>query len=109
MKYRTLTGTGISVSNLALGTMGFGSETAENDAFGILDRFIEAGGNLIDTANVYGAGASEEVLGRWFTNRPERAWGGPLPWQGAGLRLIVRLVGLSDSSSSSLLQAGMLR
>ena len=45
MKYRTLTGTGISVSNLALGTMGFGSETAENDAFGILDRFIEAGGH----------------------------------------------------------------
>jgi aryl-alcohol dehydrogenase-like predicted oxidoreductase len=70
MKYRTLTGTGISVSNLALGTMGFGSETAENDAFEILDRFIEAGGNLVDTANVYGAGASEEVLGRWFTNRP---------------------------------------
>lgn len=42
MKYRTLTGTGISVSNLALGTMGFGSETAEHDAFGILDRFIES-------------------------------------------------------------------
>ena len=70
MRYRTLTGTGISVSTLALGTMGFGTETPENDAFTILDRFIDAGGNFIDTANVYGAGASEEVLGRWFANRP---------------------------------------
>ncbi|WP_308159982.1 aldo/keto reductase [Arthrobacter sp. ISL-5] len=70
MKYRTLAGTGISVSNLSLGTMGFGSETAESDAFVILDRFIEAGGNLVDTANVYGVGAAEEVLGRWFASRP---------------------------------------
>ncbi|GGJ43877.1 aldo/keto reductase [Deinococcus roseus] len=71
MKYRTLPGTGISVSNLALGVMGFGTETDEAEAFRILDRFIEAGGNLIDTANVYGAGASEELLGRWFTSRPD--------------------------------------
>ncbi|MBG6185608.1 aryl-alcohol dehydrogenase-like predicted oxidoreductase [Arthrobacter sp. CAN_A214] len=71
MKYRILTGTGVSVSNLALGTMGFGTETPENDAFAILDRFIDVGGNLIDTANVYGAGASEGVLGRWFADRPD--------------------------------------
>jgi aryl-alcohol dehydrogenase-like predicted oxidoreductase len=70
MKYRTLTGTGISVSNLALGTMGFGTETDEAEAFAILDRFVEAEGNLVDTANVYGAGASEELLGRWFASRP---------------------------------------
>ncbi|MDX6586878.1 MAG: hypothetical protein QOI31_1351 [Solirubrobacterales bacterium] len=38
MKYRNLPGTGISVSNLALGTMGFGTETDEPDAFAILDR-----------------------------------------------------------------------
>jgi aryl-alcohol dehydrogenase-like predicted oxidoreductase len=69
MKYRTLTGTGISVSNLALGTMGFGTETDEAEAFAILDRFVEADGNLIDTANVYGDGASEELLGRWFASR----------------------------------------
>ena len=66
MKYRTLSGTGISVSNLALGTMGFGTETDDAAAFAILDRFVEADGNLVDTANVYGGGASEEVLGRWF-------------------------------------------
>ena len=70
MKYRTLPATGISVSNLALGTMGFGTETEEAEAFAILDRFIEADGNLIDTANVYGAGASEELLGRWYASRP---------------------------------------
>ncbi|MCU1473035.1 aldo/keto reductase [Amnibacterium sp.] len=70
MKYRMLPGTGISVSNLALGTMGFGTETEEAEAFRILDRFIEADGNLVDTSNVYGAGASEELLGRWFASRP---------------------------------------
>ncbi|CAM3723297.1 aldo/keto reductase [Occultella aeris] len=70
MQYRTLPGTGISVSNLALGTMGFGTETDEAEAFTILDRFVEADGNLVDTANVYGAGASEELLGRWFADRP---------------------------------------
>lgn len=70
MHYRTLPGAGISVSNLALGTMGFGTETDEAEAFTILDRFVELNGNFIDTANVYGAGASEEVLGRWFAERP---------------------------------------
>jgi aryl-alcohol dehydrogenase-like predicted oxidoreductase len=58
------------VSNLALGTMGFGTETDEAEAFAILDRFVEADGNLVDTANVYGGGKSEELLGRWFASRP---------------------------------------
>lgn len=70
MKYRTLAGTGTVVSNLALGTMGFGTETEANEAFAILDRFVESDGNLVDTANVYGAGASESLLGRWFAARP---------------------------------------
>lgn len=75
MKYRTLPGTGISVSNIALGTMIFGTATVESDAFAILDRFVEAGGNLVDTANVYGAGASEDIIGRWFANRPDDVTG----------------------------------
>jgi aryl-alcohol dehydrogenase-like predicted oxidoreductase len=70
MKYRKLANTGTSVSNLALGAMDFGPKTEDAEAFAILDRFIEAGGNLIDTANVYGGGASEELLGRWFASRP---------------------------------------
>ena len=43
--------------------MYFGSETPEADAFAILDTFIEAGGNLVDTANVYVNGVSEQSSG----------------------------------------------
>jgi aryl-alcohol dehydrogenase-like predicted oxidoreductase len=70
MKYRNLPGTGTSVSNFALGAMGFGTETEEADAFAILDRFIDANGNLVDTSNVYGGGLSEKIIGRWFASRP---------------------------------------
>lgn len=70
MKHRKLANTGTSVSNLALGAMDFGSKTTETEAFVIIDRFIEAGGNLIDTANVYGGGESERLIGRWFACRP---------------------------------------
>ena len=71
MLQRKLGNTGIAVSKLALGTMYFGSETPELDAFAILDTFVEAGGNLIDTADAYVGGASEEIIGRWFTARPK--------------------------------------
>jgi aryl-alcohol dehydrogenase-like predicted oxidoreductase len=64
MEYRRLGGTGLKVSELCLGCMTFGRETEEKVARKILDRFIEVGGNFIDTANVYAAGASEEILGR---------------------------------------------
>ena len=64
MEYRRLGATGLKVSELCLGCMTFGRETDEKTAGKILDRFIEAGGNFLDTANVYAAGASEEILGR---------------------------------------------
>lgn len=70
MKYRTLGRSGCSVSTLALGTMTFGAESDEATAHAQLDRFIEAGGTLIDTADVYTAGASEEIIGRWLAARP---------------------------------------
>lgn len=69
MKYRSLGKSGLSVSNLTLGTMGLGSETSEKEAFAILDAFVDAGGKMIDTADVYGAGASEELIGRWLARR----------------------------------------
>ena len=69
MDYRTLGKTGISVSTIALGTMDFGSLTTEEDAHAVLDAFTEAGGNFVDTANVYNAGLSEEIIGRWFASR----------------------------------------
>jgi aryl-alcohol dehydrogenase-like predicted oxidoreductase len=49
--------------------MTFGRETDEKTAAKILDRFIEVGGNFLDTANVYAAGASEEILGRILGER----------------------------------------
>jgi aryl-alcohol dehydrogenase-like predicted oxidoreductase len=70
MEYRPLGKAGIAVSRIALGTMDFGNLTPEADAFDVLDTFVEAGGNLIDTANVYGAGLSEQVIGKWFASRP---------------------------------------
>lgn len=69
MKYRKLGSSGLSVSNLILGTMGLGTETPEKEAFAILDAFLDAGGNMLDTADVYGKGVSQELLGRWFDGR----------------------------------------
>jgi aryl-alcohol dehydrogenase (NADP+) len=70
MDYRTLGRSGCAVSSLALGTMTFGAETDEPEAHRQLDRFTEAGGTLVDTADVYSAGASEEIIGRWLAARP---------------------------------------
>jgi aryl-alcohol dehydrogenase-like predicted oxidoreductase len=61
--------TGTVVSTLALGTMTFGAETDEAGAHAQLDRYIEAGGNLIDTADVYSAGMSEHIVGHWLAAR----------------------------------------
>ncbi len=70
MEYRTLGRSGCAVSELALGTMTFGAETDEAGAHEQLDLFVEAGGTLVDTADVYSAGRSEEIIGRWLAARP---------------------------------------
>ena len=70
MQYGALGNSGIGVSALALGTMDFGSLTKETDAHAILDAFLDAGGNLVDTSNVYNGGLVEEIIGRWFASRP---------------------------------------
>jgi aryl-alcohol dehydrogenase-like predicted oxidoreductase len=70
MDYRTLGRSGCAVSNLCLGTMTFGNETDEAGSHAQLDRFVEAGGTLVDTADVYTTGTSEEIIGRWFASRP---------------------------------------
>ena len=57
------------VSRLALGTMTFGVETDERDAHRQLDTFVAAGGTFIDTADVYGNGESERIIGRWASGR----------------------------------------
>src|ERR1700750_3273908 len=70
MEHRTLGSSGISVSTLALGTMTFGTETDEVAAHIQLDRFVEVGGNLVDTADVYSHGGSAQIIGRWLAKRP---------------------------------------
>lgn len=68
MEHRLLGRSGCAVSTLALGTMTFGSETDEAGARSQLDAFVTAGGNLVDTADVYSAGVSEEIIGRWLAS-----------------------------------------
>ena len=63
---------------LVLGTMYFGTRTDEATSFALLDRFVEAGGTTLDTANCYAfwisetgsGGQSEQVLGRWLQQNP---------------------------------------
>jgi aryl-alcohol dehydrogenase-like predicted oxidoreductase len=76
MRQRTIADGRISttVSEICLGTMYFGYRTDESTSFAILDRFAEAGGTFLDTANNYGqwhgdAGESERVIGRWLRSR----------------------------------------
>jgi aryl-alcohol dehydrogenase-like predicted oxidoreductase len=66
MEYRNLGRSGCIVSSLALGTMTFGNETDEAGSHAQLDAFVEAGGTLIDTADVYSRGVSESIIGRWL-------------------------------------------
>ena len=69
MEYRNLGRSGCVVSTFALGTMTFGNETDEAGSHAQLDRFVAAGGTLIDTADVYTRGASESIIGRWLAKQ----------------------------------------
>lgn len=71
MQYRTLGRTGVQVSTLALGTMNFGAlgRTTQAEATALVDAALEAGINTIDTADVYSAGESEEMVGRALAGR----------------------------------------
>jgi aryl-alcohol dehydrogenase-like predicted oxidoreductase len=71
MEFRPLGNTGTLVSTLCLGAMTFGNESDEPLAHAQLDRFVERGGNFVDTADVYSRGLSEEIIGRWLAARPE--------------------------------------
>ncbi|MFD6563573.1 aldo/keto reductase [Micromonospora profundi] len=71
MQYRTLGRTGVQVSTLALGAMNFGAlgRTTQEDATAIVDAALDAGINLIDTADMYSQGESEEIVGRAIASR----------------------------------------
>jgi aryl-alcohol dehydrogenase-like predicted oxidoreductase len=72
MKYKLLGRSGLKVSELCLGTMGFGTENgwgADKDtSFAIMDEFTNAGGNFLDTANVYKLGTSEKIIGDYISH-----------------------------------------
>ncbi|QXV65859.1 aldo/keto reductase [Mucilaginibacter sp. 21P] len=72
MKYKLLGRSGLKVSELCLGTMGFGTEGgwgADADtSFKIMDAYAEAGGNFLDTANIYKLGTSEKIIGDYLSN-----------------------------------------
>jgi aryl-alcohol dehydrogenase (NADP+) len=70
MDYRTLGRSGCAVSTYCLGTMTFGDESDEKVSHAQLDRFVEAGGTFVDTADVYSAGESERIIGHWYASRP---------------------------------------
>ena len=82
MRYRVLGRTGVRVSCIGLGCGGFGgigSEVSlfgqgenEQQAFDLMDRALELGINYLDTADSYGGGRSEEIVGRWMASRNAR-------------------------------------
>jgi aryl-alcohol dehydrogenase-like predicted oxidoreductase len=81
MDYRKLGRTGLKVSELCLGTMQFGWTTDEPNSLAVMDAFVEAGGNFIDTADIYttwgprglaAAGEAEVIMGRWMKARGNR-------------------------------------
>ena len=76
MEHRGLGDSGLRVSVLGLGTMVFGEEgergTPEPQALDMIERFLEAGGTHLDTANVYAGGRSEAIVGRAVKGRRDR-------------------------------------
>src|SRR4029453_6733027 len=78
-EHRSLGHSGIAVAPLALGGNVFGWTADERTSFDILDAFVDAGGTMIDTADVYSAwapghrgGESETVIGRWLKRGPSK-------------------------------------
>ena len=72
MDYRTLGRTGVQVSSLCLGTANFGNPTSEEAARRIMQTALDAGINILDTANNYNAGESERIIGRFLKETGQR-------------------------------------
>src|SRR6201990_18612 len=73
MKYKLLVRSGLKVSELCLGTMGFGTEAGwgadKATSFAIMEAFAGAGGNFLDTANIYKLGTSEKIIGEFISQK----------------------------------------
>lgn len=113
MEYRHLGKTGLRVSEICLGTMQFKWTTDEPTSYAVLDAFYEAGGNFLDTADIYSSwaeglsgGESETVIGNWLkrkgcrrfmvvaTKVQGRMWDGP---NGEGLSRAHIVLAVEDS------------
>ena len=113
MNYRNLGRTGLKVSEICLGTMQWGWTADEATSQSVMDAFVEAGGNFVDTADIYSnwapnnpGGVSEEIIGRWLKARGHRdqivvatkargrMWEGP---NGEGLSRVHLLKACEDS------------
>ncbi|HEX2961911.1 MAG TPA: aldo/keto reductase [Ignavibacteriales bacterium] len=115
MEYTHLGRSGLKVSRLCLGTMNFGTYTAEDDSFKIMDAALEHGINFFDTANVYGGenkGRTEEIIGRWFQKGHSRrektvlatkVYGNMSDWPNEG-KLSARSIKLACEASLKRLQ-----
>ena len=80
MKRRRLGSSGITVSDICLGTMTFGLQSDEKESFAIMDRAYDAGVNFFDTAEIYPVppskenfGITEEIVGRWLKDKPRES------------------------------------
>ena len=73
IEYRRLGNSGTIVTKFCLGTMTFGAESDEATAHKLLDGYAKAGGNFIDTADVYSTGVSETIVGKWLKGHPTEA------------------------------------
>ena len=69
MQYRFVGRTGVKVSSICLGTMTFGDSADEQESARIFERSLESGVNFIDTADVYNAGLTEQIVGRLIKGR----------------------------------------
>jgi len=72
MEYRTLTGTGATVSRVSLGTMTFGAQADEAASIRMIDTALDAGVNFVDTADIYVNGASEEIVGKALKGKRDK-------------------------------------
>jgi aryl-alcohol dehydrogenase-like predicted oxidoreductase len=73
IEYRKLGNSGTIVTKFCLGTMTFGAESDEATSHKLLDDYAKAGGNFIDTADVYSTGVSETIVGKWLKGHPTEA------------------------------------
>jgi aryl-alcohol dehydrogenase-like predicted oxidoreductase len=72
MEYKNFGRTGVKVSRICLGCMMFGWRSSETDSIKIIDKAIDDGINFLDTANVYGRGSSEEIVGKSLKQNGKR-------------------------------------